>query len=124
MVADLALAAEDGVFHAERFLHAGKTGLIGFGIEEAHGVGGGELGVELGPLAVEDEIETVPGIDTEVMAALGANPAVVLKILTEDDLLAPIAFDPKAFCANGTVAIAGCVHSRLVALEPRHELIV
>src|SRR5229473_2774453 len=118
-MADAILTAEGHL--AEFFLRLAQAGRVGLGVGEPERIGRGQRRVVLEPTAIEQQLEPPPGIQPEVMLALGTYLPVGLQVFLPDDRPAGVALDPQPLGAHAAlVGGRGLLNPFFLALEPGH----
>ena len=100
MRSHLANGVDDGVVEPGFLLGFLEALLIGFYVGEVERVCGAEACIDELVAGFEEEIEALPGVDFEVVLALGADVQVGLEVGLPDGLATAEALDPEAFGAD------------------------
>ena len=80
-----AFGGEQGVGHAQLAAGFLEAVGVGLGVLELQRIVGGELGVVLDPVAVEQHLDALARVQAEMVLALGADAQVALEVFLPDD---------------------------------------
>src|SRR5581483_5241777 len=116
---DLADSIHDGVVQPGLLLRLLQACLVGLQIGEAQRVGRAQVAVYELIARVEEHVDALPGAYLEVVAAVGTDLEIGLKICIPDGLAALRALGPEALGSN--LVVGGRDNLVRVALEPGHR---
>ena len=96
---------DDGVVEPGFLARFGQTVLVALKVGKVERIGGAKFEVDEFVSRFQQQVDAAAGVDAKVMATLGADVEVLLKVLLEDSLAATAALDPEAFGADRLTSV-------------------